>query len=109
MGSSGALGSVMTMPLELAATARSSRRRISSEAICPGSRSNAAGEDLAFNTPILQPYRPAGCAPAPTNTDVKGSPFRGMYCEENAVHERRAQNGLRAAATALRLRRPGAR
>src|SRR5215207_9497826 len=54
MGSSGAFGSVMTMPLELAATARSSRRRISSEAGRPGSLPRLAREEEVSNPRILQ-------------------------------------------------------
>ena len=82
MGSSGALGSVMTMPLELAATALSSRRRISSEACCPGSLSNVVREECAFNNRILQRYVPTSFASSPNGTDVKGSPHKGMYSEE---------------------------
>src|SRR5215204_531205 len=54
MGSSGAFGSVMTMPFELAATARSSRRRISSEGGSPGSRPCRVREEEISKDPILQ-------------------------------------------------------
>src|SRR5215210_8278178 len=110
MGLSGELGSVMTMPLELAATALSNRRRISSEAGRPELRSYGVREECVSNTRILQPHESTGYAASPNAADVKGSPFRGTYSEENwQNHERRTQkNGLRTAATALRLRRPGA-
>src|SRR3712207_5849194 len=56
MGSSGTFGSVMTMPFELAATARSSRRRISSEAGRFGSLPRLACEEEVSKSPrILQP------------------------------------------------------
>src|SRR5215217_3498839 len=83
MGSSGDLGSVMTIPLELAATALSSRRLISSEAARLRSGSCVAREECAFNIRILQPRTSTGYAYVPADTDVNGSPFRGMYSEEN--------------------------
>src|ERR687898_981591 len=68
MGLSGTFGSVMTIPLELAATARSSRRRISSEAGRSGSLPPRVREEEVSNPRILQP-----CAtPHPRTT--KGSP-----------------------------------
>src|SRR5215211_2947895 len=98
MGSSGALGSVITMPLELAATARSSRRRISSEASRPGSLSYAAPEERVFNTRILQPYGPTSYAPLPPIPTLKVRLFGVCTARRtHAIHERRAQNGLRAA------------
>src|SRR5215217_8428609 len=111
MGSSGDLGSVITMPLELAATALSRRRRISSEAGRLGSCSYRVREDCAFNISILQPRASTGYAFDPNVSDVKGSPFQGMYSEETErkLREEQAENGLRASTTALRLRCPGTR
>src|SRR5688572_16111405 len=79
MGLSGIFGSVMTMPLELAATARSSRRRISSEAGRSGSLPPRVREEEVSNPRILQP-----CAtPYPRTTkesppDVQSPRIRGI-------------------------------
>src|SRR5215204_4661052 len=86
MGSSGSLGSVMTIPLELAATARSSRRRISSEAGRSGFTPRRACEEELSNNPILQ--MPPASHPLAVGTlhsgahNVKGPPFQGRYSEE---------------------------
>ena len=55
MGLSGTFESVMTMPLELAATARPSSRRISSEAGRSGSPPRWVCEEEVSNPHILQP------------------------------------------------------
>ncbi len=78
----------MTMPLELAATALSSKRRISSEAGRLGSPSYGVREECVSNIRILQPCLATGYAHAPAVSHVKGSPFRGMYSEENKGKQR---------------------
>jgi hypothetical protein len=70
MGLSGSFGSVMTMPFELAATARSNRRRISSEAGRSGSPLRQVREEEVSNLPILQP----STTPDPACEDDEGSP-----------------------------------
>jgi hypothetical protein len=62
----------MTMPFELAATARSSRRRISSEAGRSGSPPRRVREEEVSNSRILQP----STAPHPACEDDQGISFR---------------------------------
>src|SRR5215210_6579609 len=70
MGLSGTLGSVMTMPLELAATARPSSRRSSSEADRSGSPPRWVCEEEVSNPRILQP----SATPHPACEGARGSP-----------------------------------
>src|SRR5215208_6998747 len=81
MGLSGIFGSVMTMPLELAATARSSRRRISSEAGRSGFPPRRVREEEVSNPRILQPSLPRTQRARTTKEsppDVKSPRIRGI-------------------------------
>src|SRR5687768_6644088 len=113
MGLSGIFGSVMTMPLELAATARSSRRRISSEAGRSGSPPRRVREEEVSNPRILQP----SATPHPACEDDQGISSRRQEPANSGYntvgkgkpdHERRNDSGIRATTVALRLRCLGA-
>src|SRR5918998_5552404 len=88
MGLSGSFGSVMTMPFELAATARSNRRRISSEAARSGSPPRLVCEEEVSNLRILQPSTtpdPLVKVAAQPPHDVKSPQFRGIRrCVRNS-------------------------
>src|ERR671917_217968 len=76
MGLSGIFGSVMTMPLELAATARSSRRRISSEAGRAGYVKKKSPIPVFYSLPLPRTQRARTTKESPP--DVKSPRIRGI-------------------------------